>query len=64
MHAKFALIDGRGERRVLFGSFNWTEPSQHFNREIGAIASDAKLFDALEERWDVLQRCAARSTDH
>jgi phosphatidylserine/phosphatidylglycerophosphate/cardiolipin synthase-like enzyme len=64
MHAKFALIDGRGERRVLFGSFNWTEPSQHFNREIGAIASDAKLFDALEERWDVLQRCAASAADH
>jgi phosphatidylserine/phosphatidylglycerophosphate/cardiolipin synthase-like enzyme len=58
MHAKFALIEGRGERRAVFGSFNWTEPSQRFNREIGVIASDPQLVDAFEERWEFLRSCA------
>jgi phosphatidylserine/phosphatidylglycerophosphate/cardiolipin synthase-like enzyme len=59
MHAKFALIDGPGDRRVIFGSFNWTELSRRFNREIGVIAADRQLFDRLEERWEVLRnrRC-------
>jgi phosphatidylserine/phosphatidylglycerophosphate/cardiolipin synthase-like enzyme len=56
MHAKFALIDGRGERRLLFGSSNWTEPSRRLSREIGAIASDPGLFDAFDARWWDLQR--------
>jgi len=64
MHAKFALIDGQNERWVLFGSFNWTEPSRRLNREIGVIASDAKLFDAFEKRWEVLQRPFGALTGH
>jgi phosphatidylserine/phosphatidylglycerophosphate/cardiolipin synthase-like enzyme len=59
MHAKFALIDGGSERRVLFGSFNWTGPSRRLNREIGAVASDPALFAPFEERWEVLRRAVA-----
>lgn len=64
MHAKFALIDGRGERRVVFGSFNWTEPSRRFNREIGVIASDPQLFGSFEERWEVLRGRRSESPGH
>jgi phosphatidylserine/phosphatidylglycerophosphate/cardiolipin synthase-like enzyme len=64
MHAKFALIDGRGERRVVFGSFNWTEPSRRFNREIGVIASDPRLFDSFEERWEILRSQSAEPPGH
>ncbi len=55
MHAKFALVEAPGRRCVIFGSFNWTEPSRRFNREIGAICADAKLFDAFAERWGALE---------
>lgn len=51
MHAKFALIDSPDERLVIFGSFNWTSPSQRTNFEIGATSSDPKLIDAFEGRW-------------
>ena len=64
MHAKFALVDGRGERRVVFGSFNWTEPSRRFNREIGVIVSDAQLFGSFDERWKVLCDGCAESPGH
>jgi phosphatidylserine/phosphatidylglycerophosphate/cardiolipin synthase-like enzyme len=64
MHAKFALIDGRGERRVVFGSFNWTEPSLRFNREIGVIASDPRLFGSFEARWEVLRDGCVESPGH
>jgi len=64
MHAKFALIDGRGERRAVFGSFNWTEPSRRFNREIGVIASDPQLFASFEERWKVLCDGCGESPGH
>ena len=64
MHAKFALVDGRGERRVVFGSFNWTEPSRRFNREIGVIVSNAQLFGSFEERWKVLRDSCAESPGH
>jgi phosphatidylserine/phosphatidylglycerophosphate/cardiolipin synthase-like enzyme len=64
MHAKFALIDGRGERRVVFGSFNWTEPSRRFNREIGVIASDPQLFGSFDERWKVFRDGCAESPGH
>ena len=56
MHAKFALVDGHGERWAIFGSFNWNERSRRRNREIGAISSDPKLFDAFAARWEILQR--------
>jgi hypothetical protein len=55
MHCKFALVEAPGQRRAVFGSFNWTEPSRRMNREIGAICGDAKLFDALAERWEALE---------
>jgi phosphatidylserine/phosphatidylglycerophosphate/cardiolipin synthase-like enzyme len=55
MHNKFALVEGDRERWVIFGSFNWSEPSRRFNREIGILAGDARLFDILAERWQVLE---------
>ena len=64
MHAKFALIDGRGERRVVFGSFNWTERSRRFNCEIGVIASEPRLFDSFEERWEILRGQSAEPPGH
>jgi len=64
MHAKFALIDGHGARLAVFGSFNWTEPSRRFNREIGAISDDPGLFDALEARWTVIAAQAGGEPGH
>ena len=58
MHDKFILLDTPDERRVVFGSFNWTEPSRHFNREIGAISGDPALYAAFEERWSALEQWA------
>lgn len=55
MHAKFALIDGGGDRYVVFGSFNWTQRSRHLNREIVAIGTDPELFDAFSNRWDAIR---------
>ena len=56
MHAKFALIDGRGDHCVVFGSFNWTQRSRHLNREIAAIATDSEFFDVFAERWNAIRR--------
>jgi phosphatidylserine/phosphatidylglycerophosphate/cardiolipin synthase-like enzyme len=55
MHNKFALVETGRERQVIFGSFNWSEPSRRFNREIGVVARDARLFDTLAQRWQVLE---------
>ena len=63
MHNKFALVETETDRRVIFGSFNWTRPSQRYNHEIGVIAEDAELFLAFAERWDVLADQVQKS-DH
>jgi phosphatidylserine/phosphatidylglycerophosphate/cardiolipin synthase-like enzyme len=58
MHLKFALVESKAEheseRKVIFGSFNWSRPSQWYNHEIGVIADDPELFSAFAGRWDVL----------
>lgn len=59
MHDKFALVETPTERRCVFGSFNWSEPSRRFNREIGVICADEPLFKALEERWEELGQHAS-----
>ena len=43
----------------MFGSFSWTQRSRHLNREIVAIATDPKLFDAFSERWETIQHTAS-----
>jgi hypothetical protein len=58
MHDKFALVETPTERHSLFGSFNWSEPSRRFNREIGVVSGDGSLFEALAERWLELGRHA------
>ena len=55
MHDKFLLIEAPDQRQVVFGSFNWSEPSRRFNREIGVIAREPALFDAFAGRWQVLR---------
>jgi hypothetical protein len=59
MHDKFALVETRTERRSVFGSFNWSEPSRRFNREIGVVSGDPQLFEVLEERWCELGQAAS-----
>jgi hypothetical protein len=55
MHNKFTLIEQDGKRRVVFGSFNWTERSFRFNHEIGAICSNADVVEAFTRRWDEIE---------
>jgi len=56
MHAKFALIDGRGEHIAVFGSINWTERSRRLNREIAAVTTEREIFDVFADRWDAIRR--------
>lgn len=54
MHNKFALVETSRLKSTIFGSFNWSEPSYRFNREIGVVAEDPALFEAFAARWDRL----------
>ncbi|HEU4367976.1 MAG TPA: phosphatidylserine/phosphatidylglycerophosphate/cardiolipin synthase family protein [Methylomirabilota bacterium] len=62
MHDKFILIDQAGQRRVVFGSFNWTERSFRLNHEIGAICTNRDVVEAFAARWQALEAQAAGST--
>ena len=54
MHDKFMLIEEENKKRCVFGSFNWSEPSRRFNREIGIESSETSLVEQLEQRWSAL----------
>ncbi len=54
MHNKFALVETARSKSTIFGSFNWSEPSYRFNREIGVVTEDPLLFETFAERWDQL----------
>jgi phosphatidylserine/phosphatidylglycerophosphate/cardiolipin synthase-like enzyme len=54
MHNKFVLVETSGLKATVFGSFNWSEPSYRFNREIGVATEDPLLFKAFADRWDQL----------
>jgi phosphatidylserine/phosphatidylglycerophosphate/cardiolipin synthase-like enzyme len=54
MHNKFALIESSSLTATVFGSFNWSELSYRFNREIGVSTEDPLLFKAFADRWDQL----------
>ena len=54
MHDKFLLSEAPGQRSVVFGSFNWSEPSRRFNREIGVISREPALWEAFRARWEEL----------
>jgi phosphatidylserine/phosphatidylglycerophosphate/cardiolipin synthase-like enzyme len=54
MHNKFALVETPSLQATIFGSFNWSEPSYRFNREIGVATEDPLLFKAFADRWDQL----------
>jgi hypothetical protein len=62
MHDKFVLIEHAGQRRVVFGSLNWTERSFRFNHEIGATCTNPDVIAAFAERWEALEAQAARGT--
>ena len=62
MHDKFLLVEAPDQRWVVFGSFNWSEPSRRFNREIAVIARDPALWGAFAARWQALTM-QARSPD-
>ena len=53
LHAKWTVVDGK---RVLTGSFNWTESAQHKNMELifvndepGSVKRFQEIFETL---WD------------
>ena len=52
MHNKFVLAEKGSQRSVKFGSFNWTTRSYWLNYEIGAISTNAELFEAFARRWE------------
>ena len=56
LHAKFGIVDGR---RVITGSFNWTEAAQHDNTELIVITNEpgmVKRFQELfEQLWDAAE---------
>lgn len=54
MHNKFVLAEKGGLRKVIFGSFNWTDRSYWQNHEIGAVSANKQLFDVFAERWETL----------
>jgi phosphatidylserine/phosphatidylglycerophosphate/cardiolipin synthase-like enzyme len=54
MHNKFALVESSSLTTTVFGSFNWSELSYRFNREIGVSTEDPLLFKAFADRWDQL----------
>ncbi len=58
MHNKFVLVETAGLKMTIFGSFNWSEPSYRFNREIGVVTADPLLFKAFGDRWDQLVAAA------
>ena len=55
MHLKFVLVEDRGQAWSIFGSFNWTKPSFWLNHEIIAISHNIQIFNALSERWELLE---------
>jgi hypothetical protein len=51
MHAKFVLLERRGERVTYFGSFNFNLSSRRFNDELLVRSSDPVLFGTLLRRF-------------
>jgi phosphatidylserine/phosphatidylglycerophosphate/cardiolipin synthase-like enzyme len=59
MHLKLLLVESDAARHAAFGSFNWTENSLRWNREIIAISRDTALFERLAARYATLRRRSA-----
>jgi phosphatidylserine/phosphatidylglycerophosphate/cardiolipin synthase-like enzyme len=60
MHCKFMLLEGKAERRVLFGSLNLTRTSRWLNHEVLLCSSNQDLFAALDARWTYVFAEAAK----
>ena len=58
MHNKFMLLESEGRKTSVLGSFNWNARSRYLNRELGVVSADPALFDALAERWEILEKHA------
>jgi phosphatidylserine/phosphatidylglycerophosphate/cardiolipin synthase-like enzyme len=48
LHNKFAVIDGR---RILTGSFNWTNSAEDRNRENLLVLDCEELARRYEQEW-------------
>jgi phosphatidylserine/phosphatidylglycerophosphate/cardiolipin synthase-like enzyme len=59
MHWKLLLVESGDARHAVFGSFNWTENSLRWNREIIALSRNPALFERLAARWTTLWRRSA-----
>lgn len=55
LHHKFAVIDGK---RVITGSFNWTENAERRNRENLVVLECQKMTDVFEREWKSIQQDA------
>ena len=58
MHNKFVLVEASNQKSTIFGSFNWSESSCRFNREIAVATEDPLLFKAFSDRWGQLAAVA------
>ena len=53
LHVKFGIVDSK---RVITGSFNWTESAQHDNMELIIVSDEPevvkKSLELFEKLWD------------
>lgn len=55
MHHKFALIDADSpSARLIFGSFNWTEAQEKYDRSFLFISQDQNLTASFRREFDLL----------
>jgi phosphatidylserine/phosphatidylglycerophosphate/cardiolipin synthase-like enzyme len=63
MHWKLLLVEHAGARHTALGSFNWTENSLRWNREIVALTRDPALFERCADRFAALWRRSAPAAE-
>lgn len=51
MHNKFILHDNGDEKKVMFGSFNWSTRSRLLNHEIIMTTTNQKIYNDFYARW-------------
>jgi len=55
MHHKFALIDrGRPEQKLIFGSFNWTQLQEKYDRSFFLVTSNEELIKSFGREFERL----------
>ena len=56
MHNKFILYDNGDEKKVMFGSFNWSARSKMLNHEIILSTTNQQVYTSFEERWKAITK--------